>query len=49
MPSKEILQVSAYLIETRAAFVRSEKINQISKIIHYSFKNQAFQSHSCSL
>ena len=25
MPSKEILQVSAYLIETRAAFVRSEK------------------------
>ena len=34
IPSKEILQVSAYLIETRVAFVRSEKINQISKIIH---------------
>ena len=51
MPSKEILEVSAYLIETRVAFVRSEKkIKQISKIIHYSLKNQAFQSyysHSC--
>ena len=31
-------------------FVRSEKINQISKIRHYSLKNKAFQSyysHSC--
>ena len=43
MPSKEILEVSAYLIETRVAFVRSEKINQLSKIIHYSFKNQAIR------
>ena len=50
MPSKEILEVSAYLIETRVAFVSSEKIKQLSKIIHYSLKNQAFQSyysHSC--
>ena len=45
MPSNEILEVSAYLIETRVAFVRSEKIKQISKIIHYSLKNQAFQSY----
>ena len=43
--AKEILEVSAYFIETRVALVRSGKINLISKIIHYSFKNQAFQTY----
>ena len=31
--SKEILEVSAYLNETRVVFVRSEKIKQITQIL----------------
>ena len=39
------VEVTAHLIFfSKVTFVKSEKINQISKIIHYSLKNQAFQS-----
>ena len=43
------MEMSAYLNETKVAFVRPDKISQISKII-LLLKGQAFQiyySHSC--
>ena len=53
IPNKTKREVSAYLNETRVAFVREqrpEKIRQISKIRHHLLKRRAFQSyysHSC--